>query len=102
MMSPCVMCRVPGSGEEWFSRQTTCIPGRISCSSCEGSDATAAAAAAVAAAAADPDWEEEVPTPELSDRTSAELTASNVLVGMGEKHKFYSTQFFGLPCASQP
>ena len=30
MMSPCEMWRLPGSQDEWFSRQTTCIPGSSS------------------------------------------------------------------------
>jgi hypothetical protein len=60
MMSPCEMCKLPGSPEELFSRQTTCIPGRIR---------DLGVSVGVVALPAEPDWDE-VPTPELKDKTS--------------------------------
>ena len=63
-MSPCEMWSVPGSPDEWFSRQTTCIPGRINCDLvCDSVGVLAPALAA------EPDCED-VPTPELRDKTS--------------------------------
>ena len=62
MMSPCVICSPFGwSGSEKFSRQTTCIPGRIS----EGGWDSVG----VVELPADPECEE-VPTPELKDSDS--------------------------------
>lgn len=60
MMSPCEMCKLPGSPDEWFSRQTTCIPGRMS---------DLCVSVGVVALPADPDCDD-VPTPELRDKTS--------------------------------
>ena len=60
-MSPWVMWRLPGSPDEWFSKQTTCIPGSIS--------DLWISVVGVVALPAEPDWDE-VPTPELRDKTS--------------------------------
>ena len=57
------MCNVPTSPDEWFSRQTTCIPGRINDLGCDSVGVLAPALAA------EPDCEL-VPTPELRDNTS--------------------------------
>ena len=62
MMSPCVICSPFGcSGSEKFSKQTTCIPGRIRDG---GWDSVG-----VVELPADPECEE-VPTPELKDSDS--------------------------------
>ena len=90
-MSPCSMWSALGSlWSEWFSRQTTCMPTWIRsmaaarlgggwCKPPPGPAAAAAAAPSLPPPPAEPDCEEEVPMPELRDRTSMAL-------GSGIKH----------------
>ena len=60
MISPWLMCNpLAKSGLEKFSKQTTCIPGRI----------TDGVSVGVVELPADPEWDE-VPTPELRDSFS--------------------------------
>ena len=70
IMSPWVICSpLASSGLEKFSRQTTCMPGRIS----EG----VWDSVGVVELPADPEWDE-VPTPELRDSDSIKESAKEI------------------------
>ena len=70
MMSPWLMCNpLAKSGLEKFSKQTTCIPGRI----------TDGVSVGVVELPADPEWDE-VPTPELRDSFSTKESEKKYLI----------------------